>query len=69
MKWKYEVASEIASRNADVANYANKPASWNKDTMYMPPDLLNFRQESLVVLNMSELIGILVVAFEIPIGR
>ena len=69
MQGKHEVSPEIAPRHANIADNADKAAAGNEKTEHMPPDLLYFTQERFVILNMSELIGILVVTLEIPVRR
>ena len=41
----------------------------DKDTKRMPPNLFEFAQKGLVILDMPQLIGILIVPFEIPVRR
>lgn len=69
MQGKHEVSPKIASCHANVADNAYKAAAGNEYTEHMPPDLFQFTYECFVVLNVSELIRILVVAFEVPIRR
>jgi hypothetical protein len=66
---KYEVSSEVASGYTDITDHAHQPSAGDKDTKDMPPNLLHFIQKCLVILDMPQLIGILVVPFEIPVRR
>jgi hypothetical protein len=67
MEGKHQMTSEIASGHTDITDHAHQPASGDKNTKDMPPDLLQFPQKGLIVLNMSHLVRGFVVAFEIPI--
>ena len=69
MEGKDEMASEVAPGDANVADDADQTPAGNQDAVDMPPDLLQLEQECLVVLNVSELVRVLVVPFEIPVGR
>jgi hypothetical protein len=69
MQGKHEVSPEIASCHANITDNADKAAAGDENTEHMPPDLFQFTYECFVVLNVSELIRIFVVAFEVPIRR
>jgi hypothetical protein len=70
MEGKNQVTSEIASRDADIADHTHKAPTWDKDAENVSPDLLQLRQKRFIILNMAQLVRILVVAFQIPIrGR
>ena len=62
-----KVPSEIASGHADIADHAHQPPTRDKGPENMPPNLFQFTQKCLVILNMPQLIGILIVPFEIPV--
>jgi hypothetical protein len=66
---KYEVSSKVASGYTDIADHAHQPSTGDKDTKDMPPNLFQFTQKCFVILDMPQLIGILVVSFEIPVRR
>jgi hypothetical protein len=66
---KYEVPSEIASGHAYITNHTDHPSTGDKGPENMPPNLLQFTQKCLVILDMPKLIRILLVSFEIPVGR
>ena len=66
---KNEVSPEIASGHANIADNADQAAAGNENPEHLSPDLLQLIQERLVILNVPELIRILVVALEVPIGR
>ena len=65
---KHEVASEIAARDADITDHANKPPSGDQDSVDMPPDLLQLKEERFIILNMAELVRVFVIPFQVPIG-
>ena len=69
MQWKDKVPSEITSSDTDIPDDTNETPSGNKNPVDVPPDLFQFKQKCLVILNVSKLIGVFVVAFETPIGR
>ena len=68
MEGKYKMASEIASCYADIADHAHQPSTWDKDTKSMPPNLFKLTKKRLVIRNMPQLIGVLIILFEIPVG-
>jgi hypothetical protein len=67
MEGEYEMSPEIASCHAYVADHAHQPSTGDKNTKSMPPDLFQLAKKRLVILNMSQLIGILIVLLEIPV--
>jgi len=67
VKGKYEVSPEIASGHADIADHANQSSTGDKNTKSMPPDLFQLAKKRLVILNVPQLIGILIVLLEIPV--
>jgi hypothetical protein len=69
MKWKNKVPSEIPPGDAHVADDADQPSTRNQYAVHVPPHLLQLEKESLVVLNVPELVGVLIVALEIPVRR
>lgn len=68
MKWKHKVPPEVAARDADIADYTDEAAALYKNSVHMSPDLLQFRKKRFVVLNVTKLVGILIVPLEIPVG-
>jgi hypothetical protein len=69
MERKHKMSPEGAPRNANIAYDADKTAARDKNTEYMTPNLLQFTKKSLIILNVAELIRVLIVALEVPIGR
>ncbi len=69
MEGKHEMSPEASPCNANIADDANQPSTGDQNPEGMSPDLFHLSKESLVILNMSELIRVLVIALEIPIGR
>ena len=69
MEREDEMAAEASSRYADVPDNADEPSAWNKHPVDMPPDSLQFIEELLVIVDMTELVLVIVVLLEIPIGR
>ncbi len=69
MKRKHKVASKVAASYADVADDAYKATTGNENTECVSPYFFQLGKECLVVLDMTELIRVLVIALEIPIGR
>jgi len=69
MEGEYEMSPEIASGHADVADDAHQPSTGDKDTKSMLPNLFQLAKKCLVILNMPQLIGILIVLLEIPVWR
>ncbi len=69
MKGEDKVAPEVAPGDANIPDDADQSPAWDQDSVDVPPDLLQLKKECLVVLNVSELVRVLVVTFEIPIGR
>ena len=65
---KNKVTSEFAPRDADVADDAHQTATGNEDSVDVPPDLFQLEQKCLVVLDVAELVRILVISLEIPVG-
>ncbi len=63
MKGKDQVAPEIASCDADIANDAHKATTRYKDTVDVPPDFLQLKEKRLIILNVAQLVGIFVVTF------
>ena len=63
------MASDLASRKADIANDDNQASSRHESTVDAFPDGINGVQERVVVGNVSQLIGILLVLFQRPVGR
>ena len=69
MKRKNKMAPEGAPGDTNIPDNANQTSTGNQDSVDVSPDLLQLEQERFVVLNVSGLIRILVVPFEIPVGR
>jgi hypothetical protein len=67
VKRKNQMTSKIAPSDADIPNNAHETATWYKDSVGVPPDLLQFLEKGLIVLNMAELVRVLVVPLEIPV--
>jgi hypothetical protein len=65
---KYQVTSKVTSCHTNITYHAHQPASGDKNTIDVPPNLLQFLQEALVVFNMSSVVRGFIVAFKIPIG-
>jgi len=65
---KNKVSSEITTRHADIADDTDQAAAGNKNAEHMPPDLLQFSQEGFIICDVPELIRVLVVTLEVPIG-
>ncbi len=68
MQRKNQMTSEIAPRNADIPDDAHQTATWNKDSVGMPPDLLQLKKECFVVLDMTELVRVFIIPLEFPVG-
>ena len=66
---KYKVPSEIAPGYADIANHAHKTPTGNEDAENMFPNFFQFSKKCLIILDMTQLIGIFVIPFEIPVRR
>lgn len=69
MKRKHEVAPEIAACDANIADYTDETAARYKNSVHMAPNLLQFRKKRFVVVNVTKLVGILIVLLEIPVRR
>jgi hypothetical protein len=69
MKGKHEVTAEFAARDANIADYTDKTAARYKNSVHMSPDLLQFSKKRFVILNVTKLVGILIVSLKIPVGR
>jgi hypothetical protein len=69
MKRENEVPSKIPPGDAYVADDTDQPSPRNQYAVNVPPYLLQLEKECLVVLNVSELVGVFVVPFEIPVRR
>lgn len=69
VEWKDEVATEVPPRDADVANHANESSAGNKYAVDMLPDLLQLGQKCLIVLNVSQLVWVHIIAFQVPVRR
>ena len=69
VKGKYKVSSKIASGHADIADHTHQPSTGDKDTKGMSPSLFQFTQKCLVILDMPQLIGILLISLEVPVRR
>ena len=68
MERKDQMPAEVAPRHADIANNTDKASTRNKNAKDVSPDLLKFAQELFVVFNVTQLIGVFIVPFQIPIG-
>jgi hypothetical protein len=69
MEGKYEMPSEIAPGYADIADHINKASTGNEDAENMLPNFFQFSKKCFIILDMPQLIGILVIPFEIPVRR
>ena len=69
MKWEHKVPSEIPPGDTYIADDAYQPPPWNQYPIHVPPHLLQLEKECLIVLNVPELVGVLVVPLEIPVRR
>jgi hypothetical protein len=69
MERKHKMPPEGAPRNANIAYDADETAARDKNAEYMTPNLLQFAKKCLIILDVAELIRVLVVTFEVPIGR
>jgi hypothetical protein len=49
--------------NADVTDYDDEAPSFNEDPRTVTPDLIQLVHESLIVLNVTELVRVIVVLF------
>ena len=59
---------ETSPRYVHIAYDTHQPSAGSQNPEDMPPDFFQLDQETLVILEVSELIRILVVALQIPIG-
>ena len=62
------MTSKIAPRNTNISYNTHQTAAWNKDSIDVSPDFLQLKEKCFVVLNMPELVRILIVLLEVPIG-
>jgi hypothetical protein len=62
-----EVSAKTTPRNANVTNDAHETSPRNEHSENVSPDFLKLIKESLVVIDVTELIVMLVIAFEIPV--
>ena len=69
MERKHKMATELASRHADIADHADETPAWCKDAKDVSPDLFQLIQECLVVIDVAELVIMLVVSLEVPVRR
>ena len=69
MKRKHQMTAKIAPGNADIADHAYQSAPWNKDTINMAPDPLQFFQEGFIVLNVPQLVRVFIITLQVPIRR
>jgi len=69
VEWKDTVPSEAAPGYAHIPHNADQPSSRNKNTEYMAPHLLHFSKECFIILNMSELLRVFIVTFQISARR
>jgi len=61
------MATEFASGYANVAYYTDETTAWCKDPKDVSPHLFQLIQESLVVIDVAELVIMLIVPFEVPV--
>lgn len=59
---------ETSPRYAHIAYDTHQPSAGSQNPEDMPPDFFQLDQETLVILDVSELIRVLVIALQIPIG-
>ena len=64
-----DMASELASRKADIANDDNQASSRHQSSVDAFPDGVNGVQEGVVVCNVSQLIRMLLILLQRPVGR
>jgi len=69
MKRHYVVSSSLLTRQAHVSDYAADSTARGQRAMAFTPNDIEFIQESFVVLDMTELPGMISVIFEGPIWR
>ncbi len=69
MKRKNEMPAENTSGHAYIANHTHKASTGNEEAENVLPNFFQFSQKCFIILDMPQLIGILVVPFEVPVGR
>lgn len=68
VQWEDQVTSEIAPSDAHISDDAHQTAAGDKDSVHVSPDFLQLKEEFIVVLDVAELVWVLVVPLEIPVG-
>jgi hypothetical protein len=69
MEGKHEVTSELASRDADIAYYADETPTRHEDAKGVSPHLVQLIEECLVIVDVAKLVIMLVISLEIPVWR
>jgi hypothetical protein len=69
MKREHQMPAVRSTRDAYVTHNADQTSPGNQNSEDLPPYLFQLGQEDLIVLDVSELAGTLVIAFEIPVRR
>ena len=62
------MSSKITSCYTHISDNTHQPSTRNKDSENVPPYPFQFCKKGLVILDMPQLIRILIILFEIPIG-
>jgi hypothetical protein len=63
------MSAELFAGLTNIANNADKPPARNKNAEDFLPHLVQLMQEDLIVVNMSHLVQVIIISFEVPIGR
>ena len=59
----------LAPRQANIANHADQASAGDQCPVAMPPNLVEPRQEGLVVVHVTELALVVAVLLQRPVGR
>ena len=69
MQRKNQMSPKAPTSHANVANHAHEAAARNQNTINLPPDFGQLAEKLFIVPKMPELVWILLIALQIPVGR
>src|ERR1041384_6045504 len=69
MEREYKMPAKSFPGDTHVADNADESSTRDENAEGVPPDLVQLGEKPLIVLDMSELVGVFLVAFQIPVRR
>ncbi len=69
VKWNNRMTPAILpTRQANITDDTDEPASRNENTETVSPDLVQLLQKNIVIMHGAQLIAVITILFECPVG-